>query len=73
MTTDIRSDGSNPVSAHSPREGADPEHSGKRPYHPPRLQALGDLRGLTLGGSAVPSDSGSNLRRDPTNPTSGRL
>ncbi len=35
------------------------------PYQSPRLEAFGDVRGLTLGGSKVPSDSGTALRRVP--------
>jgi hypothetical protein len=71
MTTDIRSLGANPHPPHPPREGADPGQSGKRPYHPPRLQDLGDLRGVTLGGSGVNTDAKGGSR-DGINETSRR-
>ena len=40
----------------------------KKPYQSPRLQKLGDLRSMTLGGSRLPTDSGGGLRRDPIGP-----
>ncbi len=63
MTTDIRSHGANPPPADAPGDRADPGHHGKRPYHTPRLQDLGDLRGVTLGGSNEQGDSATSLRR----------
>lgn len=38
---------------------------GRRPYAPPRLEALGDLRSLTLGGSPGLGDSGDPLNFEP--------
>jgi hypothetical protein len=34
------------------------ESSTKRPYHPPVLEVLGDIRDLTMGGSPGAGDSG---------------
>jgi hypothetical protein len=36
-----------------------------RPYSPPRLEVLGDVRDLTLGGSPGVGDSGNPLTRKP--------
>lgn len=36
----------------------------KRPYRTPRLERLGDVRDLTLGGSPGAGDSGSANTRD---------
>lgn len=46
------------------RIGQEPAPTGRQPpagpglYQPPRLQALGDIRELTLGGSLGTGDSG---------------
>jgi len=47
-----------------PRPSA-PRRGGRRPYAPPRLEALGDLRTLTLGGSPGLGDSGDPLNFEP--------
>lgn len=41
---------------------------GRRPYSPPRLEALGDLRSLTLGGSAGLGDSSDPFNTQPPQP-----
>lgn len=41
-----------------------PSRYRKKAYRAPRLSVLGDLRGITLGGSAVISDSATSLRRN---------
>ena len=47
------------------RRASDPfEHIGRRVYSTPRLTVFGNLRGITLGGSPGPSDSGQNNIRD---------
>ncbi len=38
----------------------------RRAYHAPRLELLGDLRGLTLGGSPGTADSANNYSCDPS-------
>lgn len=40
----------------------------KRAYQPPRLSLLGDIRAITLGGSAGTGESGSPLIRARRNP-----
>lgn len=37
----------------------------RRPYRTPRLERLGDLRSLTLGGSPGAGDSGMAAEQDP--------
>ena len=41
----------------------------RRQYHKPRLEDLGDLRTLTLGGSPGLNDSGSQFTRRPPGAT----
>lgn len=41
-----------------------PADGGRRRYSTPRLTLFGNLRGITLGGSPGPSDSGQNNMRD---------
>lgn len=41
------------------------ETPSRRPYRAPRLESLGDLRGMTFGGSPGLNDSGSELTQEP--------
>jgi hypothetical protein len=46
-------------------EGHPDSGLGRQVYRSPRLTLLGDIRGLTLGGSRVVRDSATALRRIP--------
>lgn len=46
-------------------EGPPREAARRRPYHTPRLERLGDLRSLTLGGSPGAGDSTDPLNFTP--------
>lgn len=53
-----------------PAEGGGPPaderpNSGRRPYVPPRLEILGDLRDLTMGPSPGIGDSAGSENRQP--------
>jgi len=64
MTTvrkDSNESGTHPEVAASEQQV--PARTARRPYQPPRLTALGDIRGLTLGGTRQVSDSATALRR----------
>lgn len=45
----------------------------RRPYRKPRLEQLGDLRTLTLGGSPGLNDSGSQFTRRPPGTMPGKF
>lgn len=54
-----------PSSPDEPNRPAVPRTAGRRSYRPPRLVALGDLRGMTFGGSPGLNDSGSEFVQEP--------
>lgn len=48
-----------------PREAEGCPEAGRRPYLPPRLEVLGDLRDLTMGPSPGIGDSAGSQNRQP--------